>query len=72
MHPLIESQWSCAIAIGSDGEVGLSRSVKGLVRGQQQQGARTALRKRTGRECLIAYPWGYAIYLNVSLHTSTP
>jgi hypothetical protein len=71
MHPLIGGRWSCAIAIGSDGEVGLSRSVKGLVR-EQQQGAGTALRKRTGRECLIAYPWGYAIYLNVSLHTSTP
>jgi hypothetical protein len=46
--------------------------VKGLVRRQQQQGARIALRKRSGRECLIVCLWDYATYLDDSIHTSTP
>jgi hypothetical protein len=47
------------------GHVDICTTVKGLVSGQQQQGARNALRKRTGREYLIVCLWDYASYLNV-------
>jgi hypothetical protein len=47
-------------------------SVKGLVRGrQQQQKGGGRLRESNRRECLIVCLWDYATYLNDSLHTST-
>src|ERR1700733_9296877 len=49
-------------------------SVKGLVRGQQQQQQKGKghMRKGSGRKCLIVCLCDYASYLNGSLHTSTP